>query len=89
MNESRLKYLEFPLSMAAKWVPVSVATCFGLYFTKDRRCLLALLIPAVFSGISIPRVKCRHYSNNKCNEEPANNDILDLDNVNEEEDFLK
>lgn len=53
MKESRLKYLEFPLSMAAKWVPVSVATCFGLYFTRDRRCLLALLIPAMFGKINI------------------------------------
>lgn len=48
------KDLEFPLSLAAIWVPSAAAVIAGLYLTHRPICLLGMLIPAAIRVSSKP-----------------------------------
>ena len=47
----------FALAVAAIWVPSAAAVIAGLYFTKDSKCLLGMLIPAAINVTSKPITK--------------------------------
>lgn len=51
------KNYEFALAIAAIWVPSAAAVIAGLYFTKDSKCLLGMLIPAAINVTSKPIAK--------------------------------
>ena len=52
-----MKKFELAISLAAIWVPTSAAVIAGLYFTKDPKCLLGMLIPAAINVTSKPATK--------------------------------
>ncbi len=51
------KNYEFALAIAAIWVPSAAAVIAGLYFTRDSKCLLGMLIPTVINVTSKPITK--------------------------------